>query len=442
MSTPPRGSRVADDRAQIRGDHHRRQRPLGAAARPAGRSRGTGPAPTWSRRGCATPSSWGSSELTVFSFSTENWTRPAEEVAGLMEMFGERIAARDARAGRRGGADALRRPPRGGRRRAWSSGWSGPRRRPRATTGSTLFVAFNYGGRAEIVDAARSFQGGSEEEFRRHLYAPEMHDPDLLIRTSGEQRISNYLLWQCAYSELRLPRRALAGLRPRRLRGLVARVRDASAPLRSEIVTVDLFDDEMFEDEPAPPPRPPRPPRRKRGARGETAKRVLVALPWIVFAIAITVAGGIVFALAMIAIGIVCLREYVRDDGRLAAAPDPRLHRRRRAGPRRPLRHRLQRSDDPRRQLPAAVRLRRQRASHRDGVTVSLGVTLLGILWIGIPLAHAVLLRDLPSHGAGAAGRRPGRDLRRRHRRLRHRPHVRQPQDRPQHLARTRRSRG
>ena len=66
----------------------------------------------------------------------------------------------------------------------------------------TLFVAFNYGGRAEIVDAARSFQGGSEEEFRSHLYAPEMHDPDLLIRTSGEQRISNYLLWQCAYSEL------------------------------------------------------------------------------------------------------------------------------------------------------------------------------------------------------------------------------------------------
>ena len=66
----------------------------------------------------------------------------------------------------------------------------------------TLFVAFNYGGRAEIVDAARSFEGDSEEEFRGRLYAPEMHDPDLLIRTSGEQRISNFLLWQCAYSEL------------------------------------------------------------------------------------------------------------------------------------------------------------------------------------------------------------------------------------------------
>ena len=65
-----------------------------------------------------------------------------------------------------------------------------------------FFVAFNYGGRAEIVDAAAAFQGSTEQEFRDQLYAPEMHDPDLLIRTSGELRISNYLLWQCAYSEL------------------------------------------------------------------------------------------------------------------------------------------------------------------------------------------------------------------------------------------------
>jgi undecaprenyl diphosphate synthase len=71
-----------------------------------------------------------------------------------------------------------------------------------ANTRIVLFIAFNYGGRAEIVDAARSFRGDSEEQFRQHLYAPEMHDPDLLIRTSGEQRTSNYLLWQCAYSEL------------------------------------------------------------------------------------------------------------------------------------------------------------------------------------------------------------------------------------------------
>ncbi len=66
----------------------------------------------------------------------------------------------------------------------------------------TLFVAFNYGGRAEILDAALAFQGGDEEDFRQLLYAPEMHDPDLIIRTSGERRLSNYLLWQSAYSEL------------------------------------------------------------------------------------------------------------------------------------------------------------------------------------------------------------------------------------------------
>jgi undecaprenyl diphosphate synthase len=71
-----------------------------------------------------------------------------------------------------------------------------------ANTRITMFVAFNYGGRAEIVDAARRFTGGGEQEFRECLYAPEMHDPDLIIRTSGERRLSNYLLWQSAYSEL------------------------------------------------------------------------------------------------------------------------------------------------------------------------------------------------------------------------------------------------
>lgn len=143
----------------------------------------------------------GIEELTVFSFSTENWTRPKQEVTGLMEMLGERIDSEtpelDAEGvrmrfvGRREGV-----PPALVERMDWAE-------RTTATNDRiTLFVAFNYGGRAEIVDAARSFEGGSEEEFRRHLYAPEMHDPDLLIRTSGEQRISNYLLWQCAYSEL------------------------------------------------------------------------------------------------------------------------------------------------------------------------------------------------------------------------------------------------
>jgi undecaprenyl diphosphate synthase len=143
----------------------------------------------------------GIEELTIFSFSTENWTRPAEEVKGLMAMFDERIAAETPEldeegvrmrfVGRREGVE-----PGLVERMEWAE------ERTAANDRIVLFVAFNYGGRAEIVDAARSFKGSSEEEFRSHLYAPEMHDPDLLIRTSGEQRISNYLLWQCAYSEL------------------------------------------------------------------------------------------------------------------------------------------------------------------------------------------------------------------------------------------------
>jgi undecaprenyl diphosphate synthase len=144
---------------------------------------------------------FGVEELTVFSFSTENWSRPQGEVAGLMRMFRERIdretpelhdeGVRIRFLGRRDGID-----PELIERMEWAE---------ELTTGNDrirFFVAFNYGGRAEIVDAAADFRGSTEEEFRDQLYAPEMHDPDLLIRTSGELRISNYLLWQCAYSEL------------------------------------------------------------------------------------------------------------------------------------------------------------------------------------------------------------------------------------------------
>jgi undecaprenyl diphosphate synthase len=140
-------------------------------------------------------------ELTVYSFSTENWSRPIEEVAGLMEMFSERILGEtpelDAEGvrmrfiGRREGV-----APELIEQMEWAE------RTTAANDRITLFVAFNYGGRAEILDAARRFSGTTEEEFRQQLYAPEMHDPDLIIRTSGEQRLSNYLLWQSAYSEL------------------------------------------------------------------------------------------------------------------------------------------------------------------------------------------------------------------------------------------------
>jgi undecaprenyl diphosphate synthase len=140
-------------------------------------------------------------ELTVYAFSTENWSRPSAEVDGLMAMFADLIESetpeldeQDVRMrfiGRRGEiSDEL------ARRMEWAERVTEANRRV------SLFVAFNYGGRAEIVDAARRFEGGDEDDFRRCLYAPEMTDPDLLIRTSGERRLSNYLLWQCAYSEL------------------------------------------------------------------------------------------------------------------------------------------------------------------------------------------------------------------------------------------------
>ncbi|HMC49431.1 MAG TPA: phosphatidate cytidylyltransferase [Solirubrobacterales bacterium] len=163
----------------------------------------------------------------------------------------------------------------------------------------------------------------------------------------------------------------------------------------------DLFDDDLLGAEPVPKraPRPPRRPRRKRNASGETAKRILFAIPAILFAIAITVAGGLVFTIAMVAVGVLCLREYLA----MTAATKP----------------------IPRAAYVAVTALILAAHfgtafnvllilavafpvlfffgadhEHRDGITVSMGVTLLGIVWIGIPLVHAVLLRDLPHHGA------------------------------------------
>ena len=140
-------------------------------------------------------------ELTVYSFSTENWSRPRAEVDALMGMFSQRILAEtpelDAEGvrmrflGRRAGV-----APELVEQMEWAEETTAANER------ITLLVAFNYGGRAEILDAAERYTGGGEEAFRALLYAPEMHDPDLVIRTSGEQRLSNYLLWQSAYAEL------------------------------------------------------------------------------------------------------------------------------------------------------------------------------------------------------------------------------------------------
>ena len=147
---------------------------------------------------------FGVRELTVYSFSTENWSRPAEEVAALMRMFSQRIANETPELD----AEGVRMRFIGRRERVTPAlleqmDWA--EAQTAANDRITLYVAFNYGGRAEILDAAERYTGGGEEAFRKLLYAPEMHDPDLVIRTSGEQRISNFLMWQSAYSELHFP---------------------------------------------------------------------------------------------------------------------------------------------------------------------------------------------------------------------------------------------
>ncbi len=147
--------------------------------------------------------------LTMFAFSTENWRRPAEEVRYLMN-FNERVLA-----AHRDDLDAQ-----GVRIRfAGRNDWRVPKRIVRhmeettaGTAGNknmTLTICFNYGGRAEIVDAVRALVRDGvdaakidERAIASRLYWPDLPDPDLVIRTSGEFRISNFLLWQLAYSEL------------------------------------------------------------------------------------------------------------------------------------------------------------------------------------------------------------------------------------------------
>jgi phosphatidate cytidylyltransferase len=164
----------------------------------------------------------------------------------------------------------------------------------------------------------------------------------------------------------------------------------------------DLFDEELFADEPPPPERGPRQPRRPRrggGGSGETLRRILFALPWIAFAIAITVLGGLPFAIAMVAIGVLCLREYLvmtaemHPIGRAAYLAVAALILAARFGTAFQVLLVLAAS------FPVMFAFGAER-SRRDGITGSMGVTLLGVVWIGIPLVHAVLLRDLPHHGS------------------------------------------
>jgi undecaprenyl diphosphate synthase len=146
----------------------------------------------------------GIESLAVYAFSTENWTRSPDEVASLMEIFGETIDRELFDLAREGVHTQFV------GRRDRAPEWLQTRMRDlEAATANekrlNLWIAFDYGGRAEIVEAARriveSGDAIDEESFSRHLYAPGMPDPDLLIRTSGELRLSNFLLWQSAYAE-------------------------------------------------------------------------------------------------------------------------------------------------------------------------------------------------------------------------------------------------
>lgn len=143
----------------------------------------------------------GIEQLAVYSFSTENWMRPAAEVHGLISVLVQRITRESPELGRHSVRIRFI-----GRRTGVKRELSQAMNNAEAMTADndliTLFIAVNYGGRAEILDAARSFRGHTEQAFRGALYAPDMHDPDLIIRTGGEQRLSNFLLWQSAYSEL------------------------------------------------------------------------------------------------------------------------------------------------------------------------------------------------------------------------------------------------
>jgi len=150
--------------------------------------------------------------LTLYAFSTENWKRPAAEVNGLMRLMGTLLRTKSRKfleenvrlriVGRRSDLP-----------QSLQKQIAVAERRTEACDGLQLLLAVSYGGRAEIADAALAYardvrdgrvdalESPSDDVFRRYLYAPDVPDPDLIIRTSGEFRLSNFLLWQCAYAE-------------------------------------------------------------------------------------------------------------------------------------------------------------------------------------------------------------------------------------------------
>lgn len=171
-------------------------------------------------------SDMGVEELTVFSFSTENWSRPEDEVNDLMSLFSELIDRETDELNRENVRmrfiGRLRDLPDELQERIATSEES-----TAGNDGLRLFVAMNYGARSEIVDAARRFVArygdeGGEEEFSSVMAESGLRDPELLIRTSGEQRLSNFLLWQCAYSELYFSPRLWPDFTPEDLEDAIA----------------------------------------------------------------------------------------------------------------------------------------------------------------------------------------------------------------------------
>ncbi len=166
------------------------------------------------RESIRTSSDLGIKYLTIYSFSSENWKRPQDEVVGLMDLFAKTLLAEvdelDEENVRIKAIGHLGDLP-DNTRNAFEEAWE----RTRDNTGLTLFVAVNYGGRQEIIDAMGGYARAAhdaakagrpipeltEEELAKYLYTANVPDPDLLIRTSGEMRISNFLLWQIAYAE-------------------------------------------------------------------------------------------------------------------------------------------------------------------------------------------------------------------------------------------------
>jgi undecaprenyl diphosphate synthase len=210
---------------------------------------------------------YGVEALTLYAFSIENWNRPRGEVSELMRLLEEyldteieEVMEHGARVRTIGRVDRL--PP--STRRAVA----GAIERTAENTGMQLIFALSYGGRTEIVDAARRLardvelgkidpEGLDEKGFAAYLYAPDLPDPDLMIRTGGEQRVSNFLLWQIAYSELHLSDRMWPEFRRAEFEAAIVdyQQRERRFGLTSEQVQVDGAQEEVVDPDETKPGR-------------------------------------------------------------------------------------------------------------------------------------------------------------------------------------------